>query len=311
MEWDDLKHFLAVARRGSLSAAAKELKSSAATVGRRVGELERRLGARLFDRRPAGYFLTEDGEAIRVKAEQIESAIISVQRATLGRDLRPTGKVRVAASDDVATCVIAPNLHAFQTRCPDISLELIAQYDLVNLARFEADIAIRGVRPREKDLVARRVGSWDCALYAARSYAAEHDLKVGSVDFSKVDIITWTDGTAHLRGGPWFKEHARSARVALKSNSRRVQHAACEAGLGLAILPCLIADKQRELVCVLPHEKVLSVELWLVVHRDLVRSARIRATMDFLAETAASYRDRAQGLPPRQKANIAPIRAHR
>jgi DNA-binding transcriptional LysR family regulator len=299
MEWDDLKYFLGVARCGSLSGAAKELRSSAATVGRRVAELERRLGARLFDRRPAGYFLTEDGEAIRVKAEEIESAVISVQRATLGRDLRATGKVRLAASDDIATHVIAPNLPQFQARCPDISLDLIAQYELVNLGRLEADIAIRGVRPRESDLVTRRVGSWDCALYAARSYAAQHKLTPGNLDFSNLDIITWTDDTAHLRGGPWFKEHARSARVALKSNSRRVQHAACEAGLGLAILPCFIADKQRDLVCILPHERVLSVELWLVVHRDLVRSARIRATMDFVAETAAHYRG--QGSPPRQR----------
>lgn len=309
MEWDDLKYFLAVARAGSLSGAAKALKSSAATVGRRIGELERRLGARLFDRRAAGYFITEDGEAIRLKAEEIEGAIISVERATLGRDFRAMGKVRVAASDDIATYVIAPSLGRFRNSYPEISLELVAQYDLVNLTRFEADIAIRGVRPREKDLVARRIGSWDCALYAQKRYAAEHGLALGKIDFSQTDIITWTDETAHLRGGPWFKEHARSARVALKSNSRRVQHAACHAGIGVAILPCFLADKEPNLVCVLAHERVLSVELWLVVHRDLVRSTRIRATMDFLVDTTANYRRHSedQTARPRSKMGRNPL----
>ncbi len=92
MEWDDLKHFLAVARSGSLVKAARALKTSAATVGRRIAELERRLGARLFERKQTGYLLTESGEAIRLKAEEVEEAVLAVEREALGRDLRPSGQ---------------------------------------------------------------------------------------------------------------------------------------------------------------------------------------------------------------------------
>jgi DNA-binding transcriptional LysR family regulator len=284
MEWDDLKHFLAVARTGSLVKAGHSLKSSAATVGRRIAELERRLGARLFDRKQTGYVLTESGEAIRIKAEDVEEAVLAVEREALGRDLRPSGKVRLAASDDIATHLVAPNLPAFQRRFPEIALELVARMDLVNLTRREADVAIRGVRPTNGDFVVRRVGLWPCGLYATKSCVAARGLEPGDVDFSKVGIITWTEEYAHVRGGPWFAQHARGAEVALASDSARVHFSACKAGLGVAILPCRVADCDPDLICLMPSERVLSVELWEVVHRDLVRTARVRAVMDFLTD---------------------------
>jgi DNA-binding transcriptional LysR family regulator len=292
MEWDDLKHFLAVARSGSLTDAARSLKTSAATVGRRITALEGKLGARLFERKQSGYTLTDSGEAIRLKAEEAEEAILSVERAALGRDSRATGKVCVSATDDIGTYVIAPRLAEFRRRHSGISLEIVARMDLVNLSRREADIAVRGMRPAEGDFVIRRAGSWHFGLYAAKAYVEAHDLKPGLKsgprDLSNTDIITWTEEWAHLRGGPWFAEHARGARVALASDSRRIHQAACKAGIGLAILPCAVADRDPDLVCLLPPERVLSIELWLVVHRDLTRTARVRAVMDFLADAVAS-----------------------
>ena len=287
MEWNDLKHFLAVARSGSLTEAARTLKTSAATVSRRIAALEGKLGARLFDRKQSGYTLTESGEAILLKAEEVEEAVLSVEREALGRDLRATGKVRVAATDDIGTHVIAPKLADFRRCYPGISLEIVARMDLVNLTRREADIALRGMRPAQGDFVIRRAGSWHFGLYAAKTYAEAHDLKPGLSDLSRAEIITWTEEWAHLRGGSWFAEHARGAPVVLASDSRRVHQAACKAGIGVAILPCAVADLEPDLICLLPPERVLSIELWLVVHRDLVRTARVRAVMDFLSEAAA------------------------
>jgi DNA-binding transcriptional LysR family regulator len=286
MDWDDFKHFLAVARGGSLTAAARTLKSSPATVGRRVAALERKLGTKLFDRRQSGYSLTEDGEAIRVKAEDMEDAIISAERETLGRDLRVTGRVRVAASDDIATYVIAPSLAQFRRLYPGIMLEIIARMDLINLSRSEADIALRGVRPTSGDVVVRPAGIWPYGLYGSKVYCEANGVEPGPVDFSRVAIITWTEQYAHLRGGPWFAEHARGAPVALVSDSARVHFAACKAGVGLAILPSRIADRDGDLVCLLRSEEVLSLELLVVVHRDLVRTARVRTVMEFLADLA-------------------------
>ncbi|HKU99697.1 MAG TPA: LysR family transcriptional regulator, partial [Vineibacter sp.] len=237
MDWDDFKHFLAVARGGSLTAAAQTLKSSPATVGRRVAALERKLGTRLFDRRQSGYALTESGNAIRVKAQDMEDAIISAEREALGRDLRATGKVRVAASDDIAAHVIAPSLGQFRRLYPGIMLEIVARMDLVNLSRREADIALRGVRPTTGDVVVRPAGIWPYGLYASRSYCETYGLRPGHLDFSRAAIITWTEPYAHQRGGPWFARHAAGATVALTSDSPRVHFAACKAGIGVAILP--------------------------------------------------------------------------
>jgi DNA-binding transcriptional LysR family regulator len=286
MEWDDLKHFLAVARSGSLSEAARALRTSASTVARRIGGLEKRLGARLFDRKSSGYVLTQTGEAIRLKAETVEEAVLSVEREALGRDLKPSGVVRVAASDDIATHVITPQLPKFKERHPAIALEIVARMDLVNLVRREADIAIRGQKPADGDFVVRSAGSWPFGLYAQKSYARARKLKPGSPDLSRADIITWTKEFAHIRGGSWFAEHAPRAAVALASDSARVHFAACKAGMGIAILPTHLADRERDLVCLLPAERVLAVQLWVVVHRDLLRAARVRAVMDFLVDLA-------------------------
>lgn len=285
MEWDDIKHFLAVARSGSLSRAGLTLKTSAATVGRRIAALENRLGARLFDRKQSGYTLTESGEAVRLRAEDVEEAVLSIEREALGRDLRATGKVRVATAEDIATFVIGPKLAVFRQRHPGIILEMVAGWDVVNLTRREADIALRTMRPARGDYVIREVGVWDCALYVSRTYADSHKLKPGLTDLSNVDLVTWTEENT-FRGGDWFDKHARNSPIVFVANSRHIQYAACKAGIGAAILPCLAADHDPDLIRLLPPERVRSVDLWLVAHRDLVRTARVRAVMDFLVEIA-------------------------
>jgi DNA-binding transcriptional LysR family regulator len=283
MEWDDIKHFLAVARSGSLTDAARELKSSAATVGRRVAELETKLGARLFDRSQAGYSLTECGEAVRLKAEDIEESVLAIEREAGGRDRRATGRVRLATTDDMAAYLVAPRLADFRRDYPGISLEIVSRLDLANLTRRDADIALRGARPQHGDYVVRRVGRVDFAVYASKAYAQARGLAPDLKDFSRIDVITWTEEWAHLRGGPWFANHAPRAPVALAANSTRLHHAACRAGVGVTILPCFAGEADCELICLVPPERVLSVDLWLVVNRDLSRTARVRAVMDFVA----------------------------
>ncbi len=290
MEWDDLKHFLAVARTGSLSDAARALKTSPATVSRRITTLESRLNARLFDRQQSGYTLTDSGQEIRHQAEEVEENILALERTALGRDLRIAGKVRVATTGDIAALVIAPHMAGFRNRFPELVLEIVASAEVVNLTRRDADIALRTVRPAHGDFTIRSVGSWNCALYAAKSYAEARNLKPGLTDLSSAEIITWNEENAHLRGGPWFAEHAPNSAVAFTASARRIHHAACKAGIGVAILPCLAADSDPQLVRLLPPEQVISVDLWLVVHRDLAHTARVNIAMDFLADVSAKTR---------------------
>jgi DNA-binding transcriptional LysR family regulator len=253
-------------------------------VARRIDALEKRLGARLFERRQTGYVLTDSGEGVCAEAEAAEESILALERKALGRDLSVSGKVRIAATDDIAAHVIAPKLPELRSLYPQIELEIVAQKSLLNLTRREADIAVRYAKPEAGDLVARRIGSWGFGLYASRSYAEARDLKPGLIDLSQLEVITWTEEWAGLRGGPWLKEHAPKGKIILASDSRRVHQNACKAGIGVAVLPCRIADLENELVCLLTPEKVLSLDLWLVVHSDLARIARIRAVTDFLVQ---------------------------
>jgi DNA-binding transcriptional LysR family regulator len=295
MEWDDLRHFLAVARTGSLTRAAQTLHVSLATVSRRISGLERKLDARLFERKANGFELTEAGRAVCVKAEDVERAIDSVERQMLGRDRNASGKVRLATGDDIAALVVAPALSAFRERYPNISLDIVAGFEVANLTRREADLGLRTVAPTQRDFVVRQAGWWNLALYAAHSYVEVHSLKAGITDFSDTDLVTWDDAHATLGGGQWFATHALGARVALATNSRLIQLAACKAGLGLAILPCIKADREPDLVRLLPYDRVLSTKLWLVVHRDLARTTRVRAVMDFLTEITPKSRGAAYG----------------
>jgi DNA-binding transcriptional LysR family regulator len=286
MEWDDLKYFIAVARSGSLTESARQLRASPATVGRRVAALERRLGARLFDRRQSGYVLTEGGEAIRARVEEVEDAVLTVERHVLGRDVRPAGKVRVATTDDIATLIIAPRAAEFRKRYPDIVLEIVARQDVANLTRRDADVALRLARPTHANYLIRKVGQWNLALYAARSYVKANNLKPGLRDFSKVAFITWTTEGSHFVGGSWLRDHARDSAIALTASTRRIHHATCKAGIGAAILPCVEADRDPELIRLLPPNRVSSMPIWLVVHRDLAQVPRVRAVIDFLSKVA-------------------------
>jgi DNA-binding transcriptional LysR family regulator len=283
MEWDEFKYFLAVARSGSLTGAGRVLKASAATVGRRMTALESRLGARLFDRGQTGYTLTESGEAIRLKAEEVEESVLSLEREAFGRDLRASGKVRVATAEDIATVVLAPRLTQFRHSHPGIMLEIVSSWEVADLTRREADVAIRTVRPTRGDYVIRQSGVWNCALYVSKPYAHAHKLVIDANEMPNLDVISWTEDH-RFRGGDWFDKHAQNAPVVLAANSRHIQYAACKAGLGAAILPCLAADNDPDLLRLLPPERVRSVPLWLVVHRDLLRTARVRVVMDFLAD---------------------------
>ena len=127
MEWDDLKHFLAVARTGSLTEAARALKTSAATVGRHIEALETRLAARLFEHRSTGYVLTEIGQSILIRAEEAEAAVLAVEREVQGVDRRLSGKVRIASTEDISAMVLVPALPGFRIAHPVIEVEILGR----------------------------------------------------------------------------------------------------------------------------------------------------------------------------------------
>src|SRR5262252_431544 len=174
VDWNDLRYFLALARSGTLARAAAELGINATTVGRRVAALETQVETQLFDRTPDGYVLTPSGRDLLGRAQHMENEAVALERDVIGADRRLAGAVRLTATEMLATRFIMPHMPRFHRTHPDITLELECTTRRVSLARREADIALRLARPRENNVITRRLASVPLSLYASRAYLEEH-----------------------------------------------------------------------------------------------------------------------------------------
>ncbi len=283
-DWNDLRYFLAISREGTLAAAARALRVDATTVGRRLTVLEEELGTRLFERTPGRFVLTTAGQGIRGTVEEMEASVLAVERRAGGEDARLAGVVRVTTTEAFAVNHLLPRFGAFRERHPGIEVQFLTDYGSLDLARREADVAVRLTRPKEASLVARKVGEIAISLYAAEGYLARRGLPDPAVGFAGHDVIGYADAAAKWPEARWMGEVATSARVVLRCNSLLSVIAATGAGVGLGLMPCFQGDTAVGLRRVLPPVAALRRDIWLVVHPDLQQSARVRAVMDFLSE---------------------------
>lgn len=281
MDWNDLRFFLAVARTNSLTKTAATLKVSQSTVSRRIGALESSLRTSLFLHHQTGYFLTDAGQALLSYAEEVESRVGALEHAFAGRDGDAAGTVRLATAETLANHLIIPALPQLQADYPAIRLELITGVNTVSVVRNDADIALRLVRPEQNTLKIRKAGVMASAVYAAESYLRAHPAPPDAPLRGR-RFITWDSSFSHLPAARWFDEQVADKTSMLATTSLVTQLSAVNAGLGLAVLPCFIAARQPGLVEVLPPGQVLSEDLWLVTHADLIASARIKAVAEFL-----------------------------
>jgi len=282
MDWNDLRYFLAVARTRSLTQTAAELKVSQSTVSRRVLELEDDLGVALFQRHQTGYFLTDEGREVLRNAERVEDSILALERGAAGLDKDPSGVVRLATSENLATDLIIPALQAFRERYPGICLEIITSTVAAELGRREADIALRVVRPARGNLTVRSVGHMTYSVYGSRDYLNRNPFIQGE-PLGGRHFITWDDSHTFMPAAAWLKREHPGCKIALVTSSLPSQIAAVRAGLGLAVIPDFLAVGD-DLVPVVSSDQMFSNKVWLVTHADLVASARVRAVGDFLAD---------------------------
>jgi DNA-binding transcriptional LysR family regulator len=297
LDWDDLRHFLAVYRSGTLAGAAAELQVNPTTVGRRLSGFEASLGTVLFERTTAGYVPTDAALRLLPRAEAMEEQALAVSRSVAGEDARLAGVVRITATEMLATRFLAPNLQAFRAQYPEIEIELICTSQALSLAKGEADVLLRLARPREEHLVIRRVCVIELGLYASPSYLERRPVRWNETQ--RVDgheTIFFADRRAFARENDWFQDILGTGDIALRSDSVSAAYSACAGGVGIALLPCIVADRDPALVRIGPRVGPQPREVWLGVHRDLKNSARIRAVLDFLAtvvtdESTARARD--------------------
>jgi len=288
--WDDYRFFLAVAKAGSLSTAARRLGVTQPTVGRRIRDLERRLQVRLFDRLSRGYGLTGAGESILHLVDDIAAKTQTIQNQITGQDGELSGRVRVTCPDIIGTHLIAPNISALRELHPEIEVELIVGPDTLNLLRGEADVAVRIGQPPSQELVGRRIGHLQFGLYAAQSYLAAHGTPRTIEDLRGHLIIESAgelDGIHHAKR---LRSLARGARSTLRCNDVFTQMAAVRGGVGILPMPVHLAAVEPMLRRVLAKEFSIRMELWVLMRRELRQTARIRAVHDFLVQTAKAQK---------------------
>ena len=285
--WDDLRVFLAVARTGSLSAAARGLGVNHSTVFRRIAGFETELGVRLFERLSSGYALTPAGEETLRIVERIEADVATLDRTVTGQDLRLSGTVRITAIDMLAFWLLPDHLARFHATYPSIEIEMVVGNETLDLSRRETDIALRIGNAPPETLVGRRVGRLDFAVYGAPTYCVAHP----GTELAGHDWIG-LDG-AHAPLAHRFEEFLPGVRPVFRSNSVACTVRLAKAGLGLAILPCAIAGQKPDLIRVADVPDTFGLDLWLLTHEDLRHTARIRAVLDFVAAALAGMIDNA------------------
>ena len=294
LDWDLYRHFLAVARAGTLSAAARELGDSQPTVGRRIDALEKKLGVRLFTRTQRGYSPTPAGEALLAAVGRMESEAESANRLARGIVGAEAGRVRVSASEGVGTAWLIPRLAEIEREISGLRVEIRLDNSPLDLARGHADVALR-LNPADRDdLVGRKIGRLAFGLYASRAYLAERGEPRAEADLRRHRLVVPTGTVARHPTYAWFAPLAAGAEEAVACDGILAQMAAVRAGLGIGVVTCLVAAGEPELVRVLPARGG-GADLWIVTHRDLRGATRIRAFVDALARAARRDRARFEG----------------
>lgn len=290
LDWNDLRYFLAVAREGSTLAAARVLRVSQTTVARRIAALEHALGCPLFDKRQAGYALTPAGETLLPEAEKVEQSATSFAEAAAGhaRDLR--GTVRITTEEIYAQGLLAPLLRELHDRHPEIVIELDNSQKVLDLGSGAADIALRSSsKPQPSGLVGRRLCIDDWSLYCSREYAARSGTPTSVEDLKHHPIVGGGGGNLWVHYQAWLRNLGLEEQVAMHHASSTGLLSAVRSGFGIAVLPCIVADADPELIrCISPREGHGRI-LWLLTHERVRHTPRVRAVVDFLYERLSRH----------------------
>ena len=282
---NDLRFVSAIADAGTLAGAARRLRVNHATAFRRLEAMESRLGVRLFERGAGRYTPTPEGEALAQAGAQVEETASEALRKVAGRDLRPSGVVRITTTDTLAHTLVPAMLLPLRAACPEISVHIHATNELQNLSRRDADIAIRPSSQAPGHLLGRRIGVVGYAVYGERkALAAWRGNSAQWPAWSEAPWIAVDDSLGQHRSLAWLARHVRVADVATRCNSFMSIAHACASGLGLAVLPCFVGDAMPALQRVGDRLSELDTDAWLLTHADLRDTARIRVVLDALQQ---------------------------
>jgi DNA-binding transcriptional LysR family regulator len=287
MNWDDMRIFLAMARSGTLAAAARGVGQDATTVARRIQRLETALVTTLFEHGPAGQSLTESGHRLLAHAEAMEAGARAVQQqAEIGATLG--GSIRVSASEGFGTGFVAARLAGFGALYPGVAVDLVASTGFLNPSRREADVAIMLARPRGGPLIAAKLTDYRLGVYAAEAYL-EAEGPVGSIDeLTRRRLIGYVPDLIYAPELRYLAEVDERLEPAIRSSSITAQTRLIASGAGCGILPCFLGGTTPGLVRLLADRVAIERSFWLVVHRDMRRVARVEAFIGWLRDEVAA-----------------------
>ena len=286
-DWNDLQAFLAMARTGRLVVAARQLGVDHSTLSRRIAGLEAALGVTLFERRPAGFLLTPEGERVAADAEQIEATAIRIRARIDDTTEGLSGVVRIGTPEGFGTYFLAPRIAKLGMAHPELNLELVANPRAFSLSKREADLAVSMNRPAQGRVYANKIVDYSLGLYASQEYRDTHAAIRSRDDLPAhrwigyVEDLVWTEELNYL---PQVSAANLNPRIRISNVISQMAALAGNAGVG--VLPDFMARNEKSLVRILPGEVRLVRSYWLIAHADTRDLARIRAVADFIHQSA-------------------------
>ena len=290
MNWDDLRLFLAVARMGSISGAAKQLGVQHSTVSRRMRQLEEQMGVRLIERKKSGYELTQAGKNVKDAATRMESEVLGVDGAVIGKDTNLVGSLQVTAINNMASSILMPMFASFSRAHPQVELHIIVSNSDASLSQREADIAIRLTNSPTDTLIGKRMVTVASTIYGSHSYIEQTRQDGREPAWIGVECCTFHK--------TWTKQSCGERSHSFYSDDTLLTLAALREGLGVSYLPCFMGDADPLLVRYCNPDAAHNLGLWILLHSDLKNTARILAFRDHMANSISEKKDLFEGKNP-------------
>lgn len=290
MNWDDMRLFLAVARSGSISGAAKQLEVQHSTISRRMRQFELKLGARLIERKKGGYELTQAGEHVKEAATKIEREVLGVDGALIGKDTHLIGPLRVTAINNMASTILMPMFADFSHQHPLVKLHIVVSNLDASLAQRDADVAIRLTNSPPDTLIGKRVVTVASTIYGSRPYIEKLQQENREPKWIGVDCCgfhkTWTKLACGEQPHNFICDDTLLTLAAIRE------------GLGVSILPCFMGDADQALVRYCEPDPAYNLGLWVLLHPDLKRTARVLSFRNYMTNAINEKRDLFEGTCP-------------
>lgn len=291
LNWNDLKFFLEVSRTRTATQAARRLEVDYTTVSRKITGLEKSLNTLLFEKsRQAGFILTAEGHALLAHAESIESMMLTAFEQVSDTASSLTGKVRIGCTEGLGTFFIAPQLALFQQQYPEIYLDILAVPHFISLSKREADIAITLERPARGPYISSKLCDYRLRLYASHDYIENHPAIRSTNDLAQHRFTSYVEDLTFSNELTYLDRYLSHPRTPLTCTGVIGQYYATLQGLHLAILPCFIADKDPNLIAILPEQIIVNNSFWISCREEVRQLKRIRVVWDYLKEVTENNR---------------------